>query len=77
MMTFMAYWCGIANAPTDPTAQAIYTNKLANLYALSYVGGFYRDNPTTTGQYVGAPSYFNNSWMLFHELVSTNSFQNF
>jgi endo-1,4-beta-D-glucanase Y len=78
MMTFNAYF--VFKAQGDTTrAPAIYNAKLKD--SLTYCqhphGDFFRDNAANAGKYQGAPSYFNESWVLFAYLIESGQFINY
>lgn len=79
MMTAGAYFVLTANDANNAAAQPLFQNKIqpSVLYRQSPAGDFIADSPTPSGQFVGQPSYFSDSWMLFTLMMLNSSFQNF
>ena len=77
MMTMAAYLTLLAAGSSDTTAAAIWSTRLANLFTQNPGGEYFRDSPNTSGQYVGQPSYFNDSWMMIGMLLKNEAWQNF
>jgi hypothetical protein len=77
MMTMAAYFTLLAANPSDATAAAIWSAKLAHLFTQNPGGEYFMDDPNTSGPYVGQPSYFNDSWMMIGMLLKNGTLQNF
>lgn len=79
MMSGGAYLVLTANDANNSQAASLYSNKLqpSVTYKQNPAGDWWGDNPTTTGQFQAAPSYFNNSWMQFFMMIKNGTFKNF
>lgn len=77
MMTMAAYITLLAASSGDPTAAQIWSAKLAQLFRQNPGGEYFMDSPNTSGQFVGQPSYFSDSWMMIGMLLKNGTWQNF
>ena len=76
MMTMAAYITLLAAGSGDVTATDIWNTKLAHLFTQNPGGEYFMDGPNTSGQFVGQPSYFSDSWMLIGMLLKNGTWQN-
>jgi len=77
MMTMAAYFTLLVASSSDPTAAEIWSAKLAHLFTQNPGGEYFMDGPNTSGQFVGQPSYFSDSWMMIGMLLKNGTWQNF
>jgi len=77
MMTMAAYFTLLVASSSDPTAAEMWSAKLAHLFTQNPGGEYFMDSPNTSGQFVGQPSYFSDSWMMIGMLLKNGTWQNF